>query len=199
VLTLLGIDTSSFLEGAKNAAEMYLKDSPHNGALLFASKLAIYYENGCNILDAFLWNEELEDVGLWIRQLVAESLGKENIEGVPVGLTPTVSLGPRDLHSQLELYLGGPKNRFTLFIKSKKEIEDTVAETAYQNTIEAYTKEGLPFEQYEMEEINEKNIAEFFVFMMLTVVYLAEHLKVNAFDQPSVEDFKLKVHKDKSL
>ena len=118
---------------------------------------------------------------------------------MPVGLTPTVSLGPRDLHSQLELYLGGPKNRFTLFIKSKKEIEDTVAETAYQNTIEAYTKEGLPFEQYEMEEISEKNIAEFFVFMMLTVVYLAEHLKVNAFDQPSVEDFKLKVHKDKSL
>lgn len=191
VLKLLDINTVEYLEGARSAVEKYLNSLPQNNkALILASQLSLYYENGYNILDLFLFNEELECVGSWVRQLVAESLGKENTEGVPTGITPTVSVGPRDLHSQLELYLGGPKVRYTIFVKSDKEIRGTVAEEAYQNTKTAYERESMPHEVYEMSEINEKNVAEFFVFMMLTIVYLAKFLKVNAFDQPAVEEYK---------
>jgi len=61
---------------------------------------------GINIFDLFLFSTDLESVGLWNRQLVAESLGKEfNLEGdrVNVGLTPTVSIGSTDLHSMAQL------------------------------------------------------------------------------------------------
>ncbi len=49
----------------------------------------------------------LYDFNNWYRQLWSESLGKDGF-----GYTPINSMGTVDQHSQLQLYLDGPKDKF---------------------------------------------------------------------------------------
>ncbi|MEK7635402.1 MAG: hypothetical protein AAB446_03170 [Patescibacteria group bacterium] len=173
VLSIAGLDSRAFLSGSKEAKR---EDLEHLAKNIFEK-----YKSGFDILDFFIFNDELEDLGKWCRQLVAESLST---------FTPTVSIGPVDLHSMLELYLGGPKNRFTIFIKSLKEIEGSVNNSAYENVSTAYNEAGLPFMKYEMEKISEKELGSFMAFMMDMVIELAKLLEVNPYDQPAVEEYK---------
>ena len=53
----------------------------------------------------------------WYQQLVGESLGKLN-----KGITPIISIGPKDNHSLLQLYLDGPKDKFFTFFNSTNVI-----------------------------------------------------------------------------
>ncbi len=173
VLEIAGVNTQNFLAGKSDARE---EDSQK-----LAEKIFENYKKGAVMLDFFFFNSELEDLGKWCRQLIAESLST---------LSPAVALGPVDLHSMLELYLGGPKTRFTIFVRSKKEIEKSVNEMAYKNVTEAYQRNGLPFEKYEMEEINERDIGRFMELMMQTTVKLGALLGVNPYGQPAVEEYK---------
>jgi glucose-6-phosphate isomerase len=189
VLSIAGLDTESFVEGGKESGF-------NEKAEKLASGIFENYENGFNILDFFFFNSELEDLGKWCRQLLAESLGKKNNEGEEVGLTPTVSIGPTDLHSMLQLNLGGPKNKFTLFIRSLKEIDGGVNEKAYEDVIGAYKEALLPFEKYEMPKINEYEMGKFMAFLMTVTLKLAEKLLVDPYGQPEVEEYKKHLNKN---
>jgi glucose-6-phosphate isomerase len=182
VLQIADINIADFKKGGEEAmnstAEEWAKDIFKN------------YNEGADILDFFFFNSELESLGKWCRQLLAESLGKQNKKGERVGLTPTVSLGPVDLHSMLQLSLGGPKNRFTIFVRSLHEIKDSVNESAYEDTLKAYDKSGLSFKKYEIPEINEFELGKFMAFMMVITLELAELLLVNPYNQPEVEEYK---------
>jgi glucose-6-phosphate isomerase len=173
VLSIAGLDTESYIAGSK---EIKKDEAEHMAKNIFES-----YKSGFDILDFFIFNDELEDMGKWCRQLIAESLST---------ITPTVSLGPTDLHSMLELYLGGPKNRFTIFIKSQREIEGSINNEAFENVSKAYFEAGLPFIKYEMEKINEKELGSFMAFMIETTLKLAELLGVDPYGQPAVEEYK---------
>lgn len=177
-LAIAGIDILKYMEGGKSADVEEARE--------VAREIIACMEHGVTIWDFFLFNQELEDMGMWARQLVAESLGI---------LTPTVSIGPRDLHSQLELYLGGPRNRFTLFVHSKKEIEDEINEESYKNVTAAFSKAGLPYRIFEVEEIDEKAIGRFFAFMMIVVVEIAKLRNIDPYDQPSVDQYKAHITK----
>jgi glucose-6-phosphate isomerase len=178
-LKIVGFDVSAYLSGN---AEMKKRCAGDNSpAKILAQNIFDNYKRGLDILDFFIFNTELEDLGKWCRQLIAESLAT---------ITPTVSLGPTDLHSMLELYLGGPKNRFTLFVRSLKELDGSLNIEAYQNVSEAYQKASLPFEKYEMEKIDEYNIGAFMSFMIETTLELAKLLDVDPYGQPAVEEYK---------
>jgi glucose-6-phosphate isomerase len=181
VLSLAGLDTNAFVLGGKEMAKKCEEDSEENSAKKLAQNIFDNYKREINILDFFIFNSELEDLGKWCRQLIAESLAT---------ITPTVSIGPTDLHSMLELYLGGPKNRFTVFIKSLSEIEGSINESAYENVSVSYEKAALPFIKYELSEINEKELGMFMAFMMETTIELAKLLEVDPYDQPAVENYK---------
>lgn len=190
VLAIAGLDARGFIKFGIDFDHEFMQKSENNSALFLAKNIFDYYKKGFEILDFFFFNSELEDLGKWARQLIAESLGKTNKHGKKVGIVPVVSVGPTDLHSELQLILGGPKNRFTLFIRSLKEIEKTVNESAYQNTIKAYENALLPFDRYEIVEINERELARFMAFLMATTIFLSEMLEVNPYDQPEVEEYK---------
>lgn len=177
VSKMLGLDAEAFLAGQKTSN---LEEAKHLAEEIFEN-----YKKGFNILDFFIFNSELEDLGKWCRQLIAESLST---------ITPTVSLGPTDLHSMLELYLGGPKTRFTIFIRSLEEIDETINESAYKKVVEAYRQNGLPFMTYEIKKIEEQAIGEFIAFMIETTLELARLLDVNPYDQPAVENYKKSLH-----
>ena len=50
-------------------------------AAISAAILYLYYKNGKNINDNFFFLPQLESLGKWYRQLMGESVGKENFKG----------------------------------------------------------------------------------------------------------------------
>ena len=59
--------------------------------------------------------DRLNELAFWYRQLWAESIGKEK-----KGITALNALGTVDQHSQLQLFLDGPNDKFFTFIGKKK-------------------------------------------------------------------------------
>jgi len=77
-LGLLGLDIKALLNGAKSARDLCISDDvEENPAAKSASIQYQHYKHGINIFDLFLFSNDLESLGKWNRQLVAESLGKE--------------------------------------------------------------------------------------------------------------------------
>ena len=73
----------------------------------------IYTLNSKKINNSVILNydSDLNDLGYWYQQLVAESLGKKG-----KGITPIPSFGPKDHHSLLQLYLDGPRDKLFTFL-----------------------------------------------------------------------------------
>lgn len=215
-LACAGVDIEALLRGAESARGAALEDGG-GAALRSASFLAHFYREGCAIHDFFIFDESLESLGSWYRQLLAESIGKKennNGEEVRTGIAPTISIGSRDLHSVAQLTLGGPRNKTTTFV-TRPRAQDShiriskegffsshipelsgrtahdVREALYGGAKAAYREEGLPFieVQFEKEE-DEFEIGEFMQWKMLEIMLLARILNINAFDQPSVELYK---------
>jgi glucose-6-phosphate isomerase len=214
-LNMLDMYTRTICEGARDAVEETLKHNPlESMAALSAAVLYEQYLRGIRIHDTFLVSPELEGLGKWYRQLCAESLGKTNKAGEPVGITPTVSISSTDLHSVGQLYLGGPVDRVTSFVhmyyddhfetdkdnaifkyvgtdgagKTYSDMLNAIAE----GTHEAYAQAGRPFMLITLPDFSGYTIANFMQYKMMEIMYLGYLLQVNPFDQPHVEQFKEK-------
>lgn len=199
-LALAGVNIEALHHGAREA-----------DFNLAAESVAVLYTNlqkGCVMHNMFLFDQDLEDLGKWHRQLLAESLGKDG-----KGITPLVSVGSVDLHSMVQLYLSGPKDKFTTFVtinrdegvkvpavdKALDEIVPNLTDKTLtdimnaivEGTKGAYEKRGLPFATIEIESANERELGTFLQFNMIQTMLLAKLIGVNAFDQPNVEEYKV--------
>ncbi len=219
-LACCGVDIQKLRAGALRARQQSLAlEYTENPALLSATILYLQSQNGKNINDNFFFNQELESVGKWYRQLMGESIGKEKDlknKVVNSGITPTVSIGSTDLHSMAQLYIGGPKDKVTTFVyagtgaeaeipeemmldglvesisgKSARQIMNAILE----GTKIAYTKVEHPFIEVLLEDVSEYSLGEFLQFKMIEMMYLGRLLNVNTFDQPNVEDYKVETKK----
>ena len=141
----------------------------------------------------------------WYQQLVAESLGKKS-----KGILPIISNMPKDNHSVMQLYLDGFKNNFFTFFYSnnKKSIKidnkkifsthnylkyksvDQILLAQKNATENVFLKKNIPFRSFVIKENNEKTLGELFCFFILETILLAHALKINPYDQPSVELIK---------
>jgi len=211
-LACMGIDIAALYEGARDAVHECLKEGEHNPAAISASVLCEQYGNGRIIHDLFIFAKQLEGVGKWYRQLVGESLGKENKEGVRIGMMPTVSIGTIDLHSVGQLYFGGPSVRFTTFISVNcwaedekiplnRECEKLVANVCGKNVSyimaairdgvqKAYKESALPYQHIVLPAITPHTIGYLLQFQMIETLYLGYLFQVNPFNQPQVEQYK---------
>lgn len=215
-LGLLGIDLEQLLAGAKVARDVCIrKNIEDNPAAKSAAIQYLHYLSGKNIFDLFLFSNDLESLGKWYRQLMAESLGKKfDIEGkrVNVGITPTVSIGSTDLHSMAQLYLGGPYDKFTTFVSVKKDKSTltvpklegytelvsgiqgktfkTIMDAIFEGTKKAFRNDKRPFVEITLPDKSEHSIGQFLQFKMIETIYLGCLLNVNPFNQPSVESYK---------
>ncbi len=220
-LAVAGFDITALLEGALSVrAQCLLKEVEKNPAIMSAIFLYVHAKEGRVINDNFVFNQELESVGKWYRQLMGESIGKEHdLDGkvVHAGITPTVSVGSTDLHSVGQLYLGGPRDKTTTFISAAKNSADVqipssplmpgLVDSIYGKNAsdimrailtgvkEAYKKQRLPFVEVQLEEISEYSLGEFLQYKMIEMMYLGKLLNVNTFDQPHVELYKIETKK----
>ncbi|MGC2310318.1 MAG: hypothetical protein WA432_01700 [Candidatus Babeliaceae bacterium] len=215
VLSAVGLFPLSFLSfnsaALQAGARRVLENFPHNKYAKMAAEMAalifLHYQAGRNILDTFIFGPSLGSLGAWYRQLVGESLGKDN-----KGMTPTVSIGSTDLHSVTQLYLGGPADKFTIFItgsyKESLEIPLTLfsknlgqlplarlQQAILQGVQQAYKKREHPFVAFDLGMLTEETLGTFLSMRMLEIVYVGFLLKVNPFDQPEVELYKEQTRK----
>ena len=164
------------------------------------------------ILNSIILNydPDMNDLGYWYQQLIAESLGKKG-----KGFIPMLSIMPKDHHSLLQLYLDGPKNNFfTVFAsrhhkeyklsnylipKSIKNMEKKNLETvlyAQRKAMEnALIKNKTPFRTFYFLKKREEELGTIFTFFVLETILLSRLMKLNPFDQPAVEFVKKETKK----
>ena len=217
-LSLAGLDIKGLRTGAQEMRDRCLsEDFLNNPAAVSAALRFLHYQGGKFTNVNFFFDPELESLGGWLTQLIAESVGKErDIDGKEVrdGITPITSIGSRDLHSLGQLYFGGPRDKFTVFVKStlgssKEESGGTISsdtftllpelsgktvtdvkEALFQGARSAYRSVGLPYMDIELGGTDEPSLGAFMQFAMIEVMCLAYLMRVNAFDQPAVELYK---------
>ena len=194
-LALLGIDIEQLCAGARLACE---DDEA-------AAQRAIWLFDGMQknlIHDLFIFDASWAAVGAWYRQLIAESLGK-NAQDV---IIPTISTAV-DLHSQIQLYFGGPAIRQTIFLIAepqydlklqgstffdKKRSLTEVQKVIEKGVQQAYQQAGLRYTTMTVQK-NAAAVGHWLQSAMLTTVYLGHLMKVNVFDQPQVELYKKEI------
>ncbi len=214
-LGLLGVDVEQLCAGAAAMVEQCVSDSvSENPALAGAALLAGHYQQGIKIHDLFVFSTRLQAFGMWYRQLLAESIGKAELtDGTrkPVGITPTVSVGSSDLHSQAQLYLNGAVERFTTFVRTHPATQITiptsnqfdacvphisgkslsqVMDAIFAGVTQAYAQAGLPFTTITLPQLDAHALGQLLQLHMLQTIYLGALLRVNPFDQPQVELYK---------
>ncbi|HSR70834.1 MAG TPA: glucose-6-phosphate isomerase, partial [Kiloniellales bacterium] len=153
------------------------------------------------------YEDRLACFGLWFRQLWAESLGKDG-----TGTTPIRATGTADHHSQLQLYLAGPRDKlFTLILPATEgagpEMDRTLSDAvggaplggrrlgdllaaAARATAESLQNNGRPVRRIRVSRLDEAGLGALLMHFMLETVVAADLLGVNAFDQPAVEEGK---------
>jgi glucose-6-phosphate isomerase len=156
------------------------------------------------------YDESSNNLFRWYQQLVAESLGKQGN-----GILPIISTMPKDNHSVMQLYLDGPKNNFFTFfyVKEKKpnRINKNMILSSFNYlknknfeqitlsqklaTEKVFLDKNIPFRSFEINNRDEKTLGELFCFFILETILIGRALKVNPYDQPSVELIKKETKK----
>lgn len=214
-LMLANIDIEELRNGAQQAIKDGLQeDLSLNHALVSACLNHLHNKKGRIIHNTFLFSTKLEALGKWYRQLMGESIGKEqdlNGNTIHAGITPIISIGSNDLHSMAQLYFGGPDNKFTnivyAFSGDVNRIPNSLAmpglvdningkslerimEAIVGGVTQAYQEKQRPFIEIDLEEITPWQLGYYLQFRMMEMMYLAKLMNVNAFDQPAVELYK---------
>ena len=210
-----GLDVAAFCEGARDAfqnAEHATAETcqPLAGALIQAA----HKQQGISTTVLFAYANRLSKFCEWFAQLWAESLGKEDAAGIAHGTTPVKAIGAIDQHSQLQLYLGGPRDKFFTFLTTSTQhplapitLPATLTHpsvTALNNrsmgdlmiaeqtaTLDTMRRHGCPLRHITIDCIDEVNLGSLMMYFMLETLAAARFWAVDPFDQPAVEEGKV--------
>jgi glucose-6-phosphate isomerase len=210
---LIGLDIGKLLKGARDAnSACWSNRLRDNQALVSAMVHYALEQRGKTIEVVFAYSSYLWGAAFWYRQLWAESLGKAmNRAGqrVEAGQTPVAALGVTDQHSQLQLYIEGPRDKMITFWEVEKPRVDlkipkdlakydscrylggknlgTLLRAESVATAAALTKAGRPNCRWTLPRLDEYTIGAFFQTLEFQTAFAGELFGVDAFDQPGVE------------
>lgn len=201
-IILAGLNPYDFREGAQLVLDRHLKEE-HPPALEGAA-MAVYLENHHQkTLSVMLpYADQLDSFALWYRQLWAESLGKEG-----KGTTPIHSMGTVDQHSQLQLYLDGPKDKFFTLLAPQWKGQGEVIHSSVvpeltgktmgdlfdaelRATYETLIRHQCPTRLITLDALDESHLGALMMHFMIETILTSYLIGVNAFDQPAVEEGK---------
>jgi len=206
---MLGLDVAAVREGAGLALAPVLAKKPSAqvpAAVGAALSVALSESKSISVMMAYC--DRLQRFTHWYVQLWAESLGKGG-----KGTTPVAALGPVDQHSQLQLFIGGPRDKLFTVITvdgagsgpridgdlariagepgfAGKTIGDLVAAEG-RATAETLAKNGCPVRTIHISKLDEESLGELMMHFMLETIIAAHLLGIDAFDQPAVEEGKV--------
>ncbi len=204
---MLGLDAAAVRSGAQAVLEQTLS-APDSPAAMGAALQVYLQRRGYSQSVLLAYSDAFEPFLRWYRQLWAESLGKDG-----QGTTPVDALGPVDQHSQLQLYLDGPRDKqFTVLTLDQAGrgplVDATLARTLGQDylagrsigdlvaamqtaTAETLEKHGRPVRRLTAARLDETSLGALFMHFMLETLFAADLMGVNPFGQPAVEESKV--------
>jgi glucose-6-phosphate isomerase len=208
---LLGLDVAAIRAGAALALAPVLAGKPPAevpACVGAALAVALAQTKGKPISVLMAYADRLERFTRWYVQLWAESLGKGG-----KGTTPLGALGPVDQHSQLQLFIGGPRDKLFTVITTGcagrgprmdeklaalvgepgfagKSVGDLIAAQG-RATAETLAKNGCPVRTISIERLDEASLGELLMQFMLETIIAAHLFGVDPFDQPAVEEGKV--------
>lgn len=202
---IAGLDIKAIRDGAKDTLE-YLFNNEDNFIADICTKQSELYKNGvvANVVMPYI--DRLEKLTEWYRQLWAESIGKNGF-----GIIPINAIGTIDQHSQLQLYMEGPRNLFFTFITKKNDENALKIEKTYnkefdylknktldeimsieaESTVEVLNRRNLPIRVIEIQELNERCLSQLLMQYMLETIIVSKINGINPFGQPAVEERKI--------
>ncbi len=198
-----GLNINELFNGASEVIYNINKYKPYDLGRYLTQKENLKFTN--NVL--MTYSDSLYFFGKWYLQLWAESIGKKN-----KGITAIHSVGTTDQHSQLQLYLDGPKDKYFTFIttdhsnkgmKINNEIFKNTSINYFQDktmgdlmqaeqlaTIETFKLNNFSFREIYLPKIDEKNLGKLISFSIIETIASCIYLDVDPFDQPAVEQGK---------
>jgi glucose-6-phosphate isomerase len=215
---LVGIDIVGLSSGA---AEMerrcQVPELEQNPALLYAALQWLMQDAKHKPISVtFSYSNRLKDLADWYAQLLAESLGKRASRSgreIFTGPTPVRAVGVTDQHSQVQLYVEGPYDKwFTLLAVEQSDhfvpipsAPPELDELAYlggrrmgqifraerDGTRIALTEAGRPNCTLVFPKVDAHSVGQYLYMMELAVAVMGEFYDVDAFDQPGVEAGKV--------
>ncbi len=194
--------------GAAQALDRFLRarqpaDCP---ATLGAALNLAFAKSGRTIQVVMPYADALRPFALWHAQLWAESLGKGGH-----GTTPVPALGPVDQHSQLQLWLDGPRDKlFTLIVLDRAGTGRTLAagehdqalsylsgrtmgdllDAEQEATAATLANRHCPVRLLRLPQLDERALGALFMHFMIETILAGYALGLDPFDQPAVEDGK---------
>lgn len=172
---LVGVDLHEFMEHAVNAERQCSEDAIDNPAIGLASFLYDNYLQGRNKF-SFLTQKRGRVLGLWIEQLVAESLGKDG-----QGILPNIEVDSL-------LLTKDPGDRSVIVYQTQNNLWDE--RRNFEMSL-SYIDPTIPRANFKIDSVME--LAEHFVMWEYAIAMCGYLMRVCPFDQPDVASAKAAV------
>ena len=201
---IAGLNVKKIHEGVVKV----LNKNDFNNAFKFAQMFKYSVSNNFSSSVLMTYSDGLNYFGKWYLQLWAESIGKQNR-----GVTALHATGTTDQHSQLQLYLDGPKDKFFTIIKSNYKNKGLLIDSQLMKdesidylvnkkmgdlmhaeqdaTIDTFKLNGFKFREIFIETIDEENIGMLMANSIIETIAACIYFDVDPFDQPAVEQGKV--------
>jgi glucose-6-phosphate isomerase len=201
-----GLDVRAIRAGARAVVDALNKTAAKEfpAAVGAALSVALAEERGIRVQVMMPYADRLGRFAHWFVQLWAESLGKGGL-----GTTPIACLGPLDQHSQLQLFMDGPREHLITIVRAASGGTGTVVDKALadaaglsemagrpvgdlvaaqgQGVPQALAQAGRPVRTFDVPRLDEHAMGALLMHFMLETVLAARLWGVDPFDQPAVE------------
>ncbi len=203
-LALLDADISKFVQGAMDMDSTTQNDSleENPAALLAAVQFLLETKKGYLIRVIMPYAQRLQSIARWNQQLIAESLGKNEVHNP----FPVAAIGTQDQHSLLQQWIQGPHKCWHLFITETEKPRITVpadvpdewkyiAGKSFGQLVDAClagTSQGLTAARrahvtLSLTRLDEYHLGQLFYFFLMEVVLLGKLYRIDPYGQPGVE------------
>ncbi|HEX2724119.1 MAG TPA: hypothetical protein VHM24_14470, partial [Gemmatimonadaceae bacterium] len=208
---LIGIDIAQLLSGAAQmAARCDTSTLNENPAGVYATLQWMADTRYGKVINVMMpYSDPLRDFAGWFVQLWAESLGKNKPDGNSVGQTPLAALGATDQHSQVQLFMEGPRDKVVTFLAVDERKTDLTIPHGFANVKElgylgghslgeliaieqratagALAKRKRPNLTIYIDRVDEWHVGGLIMFFEIATAYAGQLYGVDAFNQPGVE------------
>lgn len=194
-ISVAGFNAPMFLDGATSSFNRV------DEALQYAIIRDILYHKGKEIEAYVVYNDKMYYFTEWLKQLFAETQGKDG-----KGIFPASLVNTRDLHSFGQYLQDGKDNVFESVIGISEDVEvplknynmglDELNKIALQKVALAHQNGHTLSLMFNIEKKNEHDLGEIMHFFIISSIMGAYLLGVNPFGQPGVEDYKKLINEE---
>jgi glucose-6-phosphate isomerase len=211
-----GINIDELTSGAENIKALITNNKlADNEFIKLCDFILSQKEKGLTQTVLMPYSSKLKNFSSWFVQLWAESLGKKylgpNKEVLHTGLTPIASFGATDQHSQVQLFMEGPKDKLVIFIEVQKFKNDYKLKNSFdtpslkklspytlsslmkaelKGTQKALEVQGRPYASLTIKQLDEESLGSLIILTECLTAAVGISLGIDPFNQPGVEDGK---------